>query len=97
MKEKEYDFSNHAEILKAMDDLYEIDSRPSSEIKKPLIHAIEEFLRTRTNSELIDMRDMEPDFWDYEWLNDAWHTEIDSRDIRKCVNCLINGIRNGPV
>lgn len=78
-EKKEYEFTNHAEILKAIEEMYEIDSHPIWEIRKPLDDAIKQFLETRTNCELIDMRDMEPNFWDTEWLNDAWYKEIDKR------------------
>lgn len=75
----DYDFSDHEEMIEASIDLWSHDEEPSREQQKHLQEAINDFLRTRTNSELMDMADMDPSFWDWNHISDAWHAECDTR------------------
>jgi len=76
----EYNFSNHAEILEAIDLLYE--KKVSESVRPVLRRAIEDFLHARTNSELIDIGDLEPSIWDYNDLFvDTWYKELNKRNI----------------
>ena len=87
MSKNEYNFSDHAEIMKALDELYEIDSHPTAEIRRPLEDAIKKFFQTRTNSELMDLGDLEPSIWDHsEWLVNPWYKEWYSRAIPETEN-----------
>ena len=78
-KEIKYNFSNHAEILEAIDLFYE-KSKPT-DMRVALNLAVQEFLLTRTNSQLIDLADLEPSIWDYDdMFLDYWYKEIDRRN-----------------
>ena len=78
--ETKYNFTNHAEILQVLDDAKEKKVRGNPAIMAPIHKGIKEYMRTRTNSELIDMADLEPCIWDYH--NDVvtpWEKECGRR------------------
>ena len=79
-KETKYDFSNHAEILQVLDDAFEQKVKHDPVIMEPVRKGIKEFFRTRTNSELIDIPDLEPSIWDYQdEVTTVWESECERR------------------
>jgi hypothetical protein len=74
----EYNFETHADVLKAIDAVYE-NKAHTKEDEANLKTAAELFLRTRTNSELLDMKDLEPSIWEYDKFCDWFYTEEDKR------------------
>jgi len=78
--ETKYDFSNHTEILQVLDDVFEQKVKHDPAIMEPVRTGIKEFFRTRTNSELIDIADLDPSIWDYyDEVAQPYYTECDRR------------------
>ncbi len=79
-KETKYDFSNHAEILQVLDDAFEQKVKHDPAIMEPVRKGIKQFFRTRTNSELIDIADLDPSIYDYyDEVVAVWQSECDRR------------------
>jgi len=75
MTQTEYDFGDHAAILKEIDALPDDDKAAYNEKMDRLEPAARAFLRTRTNSELMDIADLEPSIWDYMGSFCDWYKE----------------------
>ena len=78
--ETKYNFAEHSEILQVLDETSEKKVQHDNAIMAPIHKGIKEYMRTRTNSELIDMADLEPCIWDYH--NDVvtpWEKECGRR------------------
>ena len=79
-KETKYNFSDHAEILQVLDDAFEQKVKHDPAIMEPVRKGIKAFFRTRTNSELIDIPDLEPSIWDYnDEVTMVWESECERR------------------
>ena len=86
MSEEKYNFSELGDCIDAIDAIYEkydnAHAIPAEE-KQALIEAINVFLRTRTNTELLDLSNTEhngSNIYEYEmWLTERWYNEISGR------------------
>ena len=87
MNKTKYDFSCISEIKIAIDELYEINAKPSQEERQPLMDAIKDFYQTRTICELFDIYDWSDDkdstsIHDYpSWLGDLFKEEMNTRSV----------------
>ena len=78
--ETKYDFSDHSEILQVLKQAFETKVSTDPAIMAPVHKGIKEFMETRTNSDLIDLADLDPCIWDYhDEVVTIWQAECNKR------------------